>query len=99
VQLAALEKDEELAALDPDVGWPEVLDRYYADHDAIGVGGASRSPSLCRIDETDEALWRIEQVIDDPAGDHDWRIRAEVDLAESAAAGSAIVRVTEVVRL
>ena len=40
----------------------------------------------------------LEQTIDDPAGDHDWRIRAEVDLDASAEEGAAVVRVTEVVR-
>ena len=44
-------------------------------------------------------VWRVEQTIDDPAGDHDWRIRAEVDLDASAEEGAAVVRVTEVVRL
>lgn len=101
VQLAALERDDELAELDPDAAWPEALDRYYTDHDDILTGPAARSPRLVTIDETDAAagVWRVEQVIDDPAGDHDWRIRAEVDLRASAEEGAAVVRVTEVVRL
>jgi hypothetical protein len=101
VQLAALERDEELAELDPDVDWPDALDAYYADHDTIGVGGPARSPRLVTIDETDAAtgVWRVEQVIDDPAGDHDWRIRGEVDLEASAEEGTAVVRISEVVRL
>ncbi|GGI45663.1 superfamily II RNA helicase [Agromyces flavus] len=101
VQLAALEHDEELAELDPDVDWPGALDAYYADHDAIGTGGPSRSPRLVTIDEADAAngMWRVEQVIDDPAGDHDWRIRGEVDLIASAEEGTAVVRIREVVRL
>ncbi|WP_448811116.1 DEAD/DEAH box helicase [Agromyces bauzanensis] len=101
VQLAALERDEELAELDPDAGWPDALDRYYAEHDSIGTGGPARSPKLVTIDETDAAAgtWRVEQTIDDPAGDHDWRIRGEVDLEASAEVGTAIVHVTEVVRL
>ncbi|GAA1939954.1 DEAD/DEAH box helicase [Agromyces allii] len=101
VQLAALERDDELAALDPDVGWPDALDRYYAEHDDLGTGAAARSPQLVVIDETDAAtgLWRAEQILDDPAGDHDWRIRAEVDLEASAEEGTAVLRVTEVVRL
>ena len=33
------------------------------------------------------------------AGDHDWRIRAEVDLDASAEEGAAVVRVSELVRL
>jgi superfamily II RNA helicase len=98
VQLAAREADDELVELDPDAGWPEALDAYYDAHESIGISGAARSPQLCRISEGPEA-WTVEQVIDDPAGDHDWRIRAEVDLAASDEAGAAVVRVTEVVRL
>lgn len=102
VQLAALQDDDALVALDPDVGWPEVLDRYFDEHDEILTGGPARSPRLCVIDDTDAAasgIWRVEQTIDDPAGDRDWRIRAEVDLAASVDEGSAVVRVTEVLRL
>jgi superfamily II RNA helicase len=101
VQLAALQKDEELVELDPDVDWPGVLDRYFDEHDAIGTGGAARSSAYVDIDESAaaEGIWRVEQTIDDPAGDHDWRIRAEVDLAASEEEGTAIVRVTEVLRL
>ncbi|GAA1759381.1 DEAD/DEAH box helicase [Agromyces humatus] len=101
VQLAALQRDDELADLDPDVDWPDALDRYYDEHDEIGVGPAARSPQLVAIDETDapNGVWRVEQTIDDPAGDRDWRIRAEVDLDASADEGAAVVRVTEVVRL
>ncbi|BAJ75497.1 superfamily II RNA helicase [Microbacterium testaceum StLB037] len=101
VQLAALQKDDELVELDPDVDWPGVLDRYFDEHDAIGTGGAARSSALVEIDESaaSERVWRVEQTIDDPAGDHDWRIRAEVDLAASEEEGTAIVRVTEVLRL
>lgn len=98
VQLAALQDDDALVALDPDAGWPEVLDRYYDEHDQILTGGPARSPRLCEITE-DTAVWRVEQTIDDPNGDHDWRIRAEVDLAASVEEGAAVVRVTEVVRL
>ncbi|MEV7768670.1 DUF3516 domain-containing protein [Microbacterium sp. NPDC086615] len=101
VQLAALQKDEELVELDPDVDWPGVLDRYFDEHDAIGTGGAARSSAYVDIDESAaaEGIWRVEQTIDDPAGDHDWRIRAEVDLAASEEEGTAIVRVTGVLRL
>jgi len=101
VQLAALQRDDELVELDPDIDWPTVLDRYFDEHDSIGTGGAARSSALVEIDESAAAdgVWRVEQTIDDPAGDHDWRIRAEVDLAASEEEGTAIVRVTEVLRL
>ena len=75
-----------------EIDWPAALDAYFEEHDAILTGGAARSPALCVIDEsaaTTDALWRVEQTIDDPAGDHDWRIRADVDLAASAEDGAA----------
>ncbi|MCJ1707583.1 RNA helicase [Microbacterium sp. VKM Ac-2923] len=101
VQLAALQRDDELVELDPDVDWPATLDAFFDEHDSIGTGGAARSSALVVIDESSAAdgLWRVEQIIDDPAGDHDWRIRAEVDLAASEEEGTAMVRVTEVLRL
>ena len=36
------------------------------------------------------------QILDDPDGDHDWSITAEVDLAASDEAGEAVVRITAV---
>ncbi len=100
VQLAALQRDDDLEALDPDAGWPEALDAYYADHEQILTGGNARSASLVQIDESPErddpdahGTWSVRQVIDDPAGDHDWGIDAVVDLAASVEAGFAVVRV------
>ena len=101
VRLAALQRDEELAELDPGVDWSDALDGYFDEHDEILTGGPARSPSLVAIDESDaaEGVWKVEQTIDDPEGNHDWRIRAEVDLAESEEEGTAVLRVTGVVRL
>ncbi|MCD1570497.1 DEAD/DEAH box helicase [Agromyces mediolanus] len=101
VQLAALDREEELVELDPDAGWPDALDAYYAEHDAIGTGPAARSPRLVTIDESDASagIWRAEQTVDDPAGHHDWRIRAVVDLEASAEAGTAVLGDVEFVRL
>ncbi|WP_127819263.1 DEAD/DEAH box helicase [Microbacterium sp. CPCC 204701] len=102
VQLAARQRDDELVELDPDADWPAALDAYFDEHDEILTGGPARSPRLVTVDETDAAatgLWRVEQTIDDPEGHHDWRIRAVVDLAASEESGTAVVRVTEVVRL
>lgn len=101
VQLAARQADDALVALDPDADWPAALDAYFDEHDEILTGGPARSPRLCAIDESDAAsgVWRVEQIIDDPAGDHDWRIRAEVDLDASVESGTAVTRVLEVLRL
>lgn len=41
----------------------------------------------------------MRQIFDDPSGNHDWGISAEVDLAASDETGTAVVRVTDVNRL
>jgi hypothetical protein len=101
VRLAALQQDDELVELDPDAGWPEALDAYFDEHDEILTGGPARSPGLVSIDESDAAagIWRVEQTIDDPDGNHDWRIRATVNLEASDEEGAAVLHVDEVLRL
>jgi len=98
VRLAALQRDDELVALDPEAGWPEALDAYFDEHDAIGTGPDARSSARILIDEEPE-VWKVRQIIDDPAENHDWGIRAEVDLAASADEGVAVVRVLGLDRL
>ncbi len=98
VQLAALQRDDELVALDPDAGWSEALDAYFDEHDAIGTGPDARSSARIIIDEEPD-VWKVRQIIDDPAGDHDWGIRAEVDLSASADEGVAVLRVLGLDRL
>jgi hypothetical protein len=98
VDLAARQRDDELVALDPEAGWPEALDAYYAEHDAIGTGPDARSAARLLIEERADA-WRVRQILEDPAGDGDWGIDAEVDLAASAEQGVAVVRVHGLNRL
>jgi hypothetical protein len=43
--------------------------------------------------------WEVRQILDDPAGDHDWGFTADVDLAESNAAGYPVVTISEAGRL
>ena len=100
VELAARRRHAELGELDgadgwgPDA-WREALDAYFDDHDEIGTGADARGPQMLVIDEV-PGRWHVRQVLDDPAGDHDWAITAEVDLAASDEAGSAVVHVTGV---
>jgi superfamily II RNA helicase len=103
VQLAALEKYDELGELDAADGfdadaWANALDGYFADHDEILTGGNARSATLVQVEEGPSS-WSVRQVLDDPAGDHDWAIRAEVDLDESNERGEAAVRIVGVDRL
>lgn len=71
--------------------WDESLGRYWDEHDDIGTDAVARGPGLLRIEKA-AGTWTITQVIDDPEHNHDWRIRAEADLAASDEAGTAVVR-------
>ena len=103
VELASLRRWGDLGELDGDDGWTaqawaEALEPYFAEHGTLLTGADARGPALLLVDEQPDR-WRVRQVFDDPAGDHDWGISAEVDLAESDDAGRAAVHVVAVDRL
>ncbi|MBB5872888.1 superfamily II RNA helicase [Allocatelliglobosispora scoriae] len=103
VELASLRRFYDLGELDGESGWDsdawrEALEPYFEDFDEIGTGPAARGPAMLLITE-EPGVWRVRQIIDDPDGDHDWGISAEVDLAESDEQGEAVVRITDVGRL
>ncbi len=97
VELAALGRWDELAELDGESGWDAprwqaAIDDYLAEHDEIGTGVSARGPQFLQIEQMPDK-WLVRQVLEDPDGDRDWRIEAEVDLAASDDAGVAVVRV------
>jgi superfamily II RNA helicase len=99
VKLAALGRYDELGALDAGSGWnadewADALEAYFDVHDEIGTGPDARGPALLIIDEQ-PGRWAVRQILDDPAGHHDWGISAEIDLAASDEAGAAVLRITE----
>jgi hypothetical protein len=103
VQLAARDDAVALGELDAEHGfgeadWAEALDGYYAEHDEILTGADARGAALLMIEES-ATSWAVRQILDDPAGNHDWGISAEVDLAASDEAGEAVVKVTALSRL
>jgi superfamily II RNA helicase len=103
VELAALRRWDELGDLEAEPGWDaaaweDALEPYFAEHAEIGTGPDARGPGLLIIDEQ-PGRWQARQILDDPAGDHDWGISAHVDLAASDAAGTAVLRVTAVGQL
>jgi superfamily II RNA helicase len=103
VELAARRRWAELGELDGEDGWDaqawsDAMAPYFADHDALLTGADARGPALLAVDERPDR-WVVRQIFDDPAGDHDWGISAEVDLAASDEAGVAVVRVTGVNQL
>jgi superfamily II RNA helicase len=104
VELAALGRYAELGELDAATGWDEqawgdAVEDYLDVHGDLGTGPQARGPALLVIDAAPEGrprTWSVRQIFDDPDGDHDWGISAEVDLAASDELGEAVVRVTGV---
>ena len=100
VELAALRRWDLLGELDRQAGWDaerwrDGLEPYFAEHADIGTGPDARGPQFLTITEEPQR-WLVRQVLDDPAGDRDWAISAEVDLTASDEEGAAVVWVTAV---
>ena len=103
VELASLRRWNALAELDAEDGWDaaaweDAMAGYYAEHAELRTGPNARGPALLLV-EQEADRWLVRQVFDDPAGDHDWGISAEVDLAESDELGRAAVHIGSVDRL
>jgi superfamily II RNA helicase len=89
-----------LGELDAESGWDataweRAIGDYFDEYDSLGTGPQARGPKLLGIDER-PGVWRVRQIFDDPGGDHDWGIGAEVDLAASDEAAGAVLRITDV---
>ena len=103
VELFARRRWDELGELDSGSGWSadrwqEVIEDYFAEHDDVGIGADARGPALLIIDRQ-PGVWRVRQILDDPAGDRDWGIEVEVDLEASDEEGAAELRVVDAGRL
>ncbi|HET7302922.1 MAG TPA: DUF3516 domain-containing protein, partial [Segeticoccus sp.] len=113
VELAALDRPDELGDLEAQAAaltdpprdvvmdadaWDEALAAYYDEHDDIGTGPDARGPALLQVRSAGRT-WHVWQVVDDPEGDHDWAITAEVDLDASDEVGEAALTVTGFARL
>lgn len=88
VRLAAADNAEALGEADAENGfpahkWRAALDEYYDAHEDVLIDADARSMAFLAIDESDEEtehLWHVQQTFSDPEGDHDFAIRADVDL-------------------
>ncbi|BBY64101.1 DEAD/DEAH box helicase [Mycolicibacterium helvum] len=103
VELFARRRWHDLGLLDSGSGWTaqrwaDVIDAYFAEHDDVGIGADARGPALLIIDRQPE-VWRVRQILDDPAGDHDWGFDVEVDLGASDEEGVAVIRLVDAGRM
>jgi hypothetical protein len=103
VELFARRRWHELGELDSAAGWTadrwaDVGDGYFDDHDDVGTGADARGPALLIIERL-PGVWRVRQILDDPAGDRDWGFDVEVDLEASDEEGVAVLRVIDAGRM
>ncbi|WGX94421.1 RNA helicase [Nocardioides sp. L-11A] len=103
VELVARDDVPALAALDEgaewgSAEWDQAIEDYYAEHDRLLTDADARGPALLALERSADR-WVVTQTLHDPEGNHDWVIRAEVDLAASDEAGEAVVRTVEMVSL
>ena len=100
VELAALRRWQALGDLDALAGssmtaddWRQAGEEYFAEHASIDTGPDARGPRMLVVEKAGRE-WRVQQIIGDPDGDHDWRISALVDLAASDDEGQLVLDVT-----
>ncbi|MDO4243368.1 MAG: DUF3516 domain-containing protein [Actinomyces sp.] len=65
------------------------LDEEPGEADLAAAGVSERLREA--LDRAGRRVWLATQILEDPEGDHDWRLTALVDLAECDAAGRAVV--------
>lgn len=75
--------------------WQEAIEEYFEEYASVGTGPDARGPKMLVIKEF-SGKWEVRQILDDPAGDRDWAITAEVDLEASNEAGTAVLTTMDV---
>jgi superfamily II RNA helicase len=103
VTLAGNRRWSQLGDLDADAGWDDgrwraAFEPYLAEHDLIGIDADARSGAFFQVTEEPD-VWHVRQVIDDPAGDHEWAILLDIDLRASDELGAPVVTPVGVERL
>jgi hypothetical protein len=99
VELFARRRAAQLGELDAGSGWTadrwtEVIDAYFDEHNDVGTDADARGPALLIFDRQSD-VWRVRQILADPAGDHDWGFDVKVDLEASNEEGAPVIRLVE----
>jgi superfamily II RNA helicase len=108
VELASRHDWDGLAEAEAEAGgtwdaarWSAALAPYFGEHGRIEIGPAARAAALWQLDERPAGggsgrHWVVRQVIDDPAGDHDWGFTFDLDLDASDELGAPALRVVAI---
>ena len=82
---------------------PELLEQavapYWQEFDRVLIDADARSKIWVSIETPKGTSCGVEQIICDPEGFNEWRIRGFVDLEESRSVGEAVMKLTEIVSL
>ncbi|MFW3172773.1 DEAD/DEAH box helicase [Geodermatophilus sp. CPCC 206100] len=100
VELWARRRWYDLGELDRASGWDadrwgEVVQGYFAEHAEVHTGADARGPALLIWDKSEPGVWRVRQIVDDPAGHHDWGLDVAVDLEASDEEGAVVLRLLD----
>src|SRR6478609_2413006 len=74
--------------------WDSAMRGYWDEYDSLGIGPDARSSAFVLVQRMTEK-WHVRQIFDDPAGDRDWGLSVEVDLAESDEAGEPVLSILD----
>src|ERR1700712_1424443 len=100
VELVSLGRFDILGEMDGESGWNaerwrEAVEPYWDEYEDLAVGATARSAQLVSIEQGPEQ-WSVRQTFDDPAGDRDWGISAEVLIEASDNVGEPVLRIVDV---
>jgi superfamily II RNA helicase len=100
VELLALHRYDELGEMHTAQGWradrwADAMAGYWQEYADLGIGAPARAADLVMITRSADS-WSVRQTFDDPAGDRDWGISADIDLAASDDVGEPVITVTDV---
>jgi hypothetical protein len=100
VELLALHRYDELGEMHTAQGWradrwADAMAGYWQEYADLGIGAPARAADLVMITRSADS-WSARQTFDDPAGDRDWGISADIDLAASDDVGEPVITVSDV---
>ena len=98
VRLFSLGRVDELGQLDFAHGWGEprwqaASEAFFEEHTGVSTDADARSAAFLAIDESDEKaehVWHVQQTFKDFEDDHDFAIRADVDLDATQEEGEVV---------
>jgi len=77
----------------------EVVSSYWEDFSEVMTDADARSAHWTVETARDQSQVIVEQIVCDPEGFNEWRLRGVVEIEASRQAGEAVVKLTDIVKL